>query len=186
MQTGSGDEVSEDESSDSAGSSPKMATDVPPPRLVPGATISGTGSPSTSTSTSGRRTGTVKPSSTATLEQSIAFMEMASMVGQGNPAGTGLSTNAMQPSLMDPPPGPSAAHSFRSPAVGRRRRRSSAEAEDLLVANALLRASGDVVDIGVGGTAEGLLRASRRRRIGHADSNERDLRMMEVEPGTPS
>jgi hypothetical protein len=112
-------------------------------------------------------------------------MEMASMAGQGNSAGTDVGTNAMQSSPMDAVSGRSPARAFRSPVVGRRRRRSSAEAGDLLVANALLRASGDVVDIGAGSTAEGLIRASRRRRIGHTDPNERDLRM-EVEPGTPS
>jgi hypothetical protein len=187
MQTGSADEISEDESSsDSAAeTSPKMATDVRPPRRIPSAAISG--SPST---TSGTRRGAVQPSSAATLEQNIAFMEMALMAGQGNAAGTnvstGAATNAMQSSPRDSAPGRSPAHAFRSPVVGRRRRRSSAEAEDVMVANALLRASGDVVDVGAGATVEGLIRGSRRRRIGHNDPNERDLRMMEVEPGTPS
>jgi hypothetical protein len=189
MQTGSSDEISEGESASgsAAGISPKMATDIRPPRRVPSAAILGTRSPSI---TNGTRKGAVGPSSTATLEQNIAFMEMASKVGQGNATGTNVSTgggmNTMQSSPRGAPPGRSPARTFRSPVVGRRRRRSSTEVEDVMVANALLRASGDVVDVESGATVEGLIRGSRRRRIGHTDPNERDLRMMEVEPGTPS
>ena len=203
MQTGSADETSDAESSDSEAEEPlKLATDIRLSRHIPSTAISGTASPSNKSREGGKGKGTAQPSSTATLEQNIAFMEMSTMTGRGgstilalttgpstsgaasastsiNAVGTGLQPT-MEGSIRSP------ARSFRSPIARRRRRRSSAEAEDMMVASALLRASGDVVVDIADPVVEGLIRSSRRRRLGHSDPDDHDVRMMEVEPRTPS
>lgn len=197
MQTDA-DESSDDHSSSDSDedTSPTMATDIRGPRSMPSGGISGAASPSANqiSGTGNPRRSAVQPSSAATLEQNVAFMEMTgrrtsaqssarTAANFSNNTNNSLATGATSSPVADVLQGRSP--SFRSPVVGRRRRRSSADAEDVMVASALLRANGDMVDSGAGGSVEGLLRGSRRRRIGHNDSNDRDLRM-EVEPGTPS
>lgn len=195
--TASMDHDAEDSSDDGASSSeidssPTMATDITrPSRRIPSGGVSATTLPAVN-STPGHgsmKRGATQPSSAATLEQNVAFMEMSGRRGPSTLRTSGIGSNNSPANGMSPATdalhAKSPAHPFRSPIVGRRRRRSSADAEDVLVANALLRASGEIIDTGPTASVEGLIRSSRRRRLGHPETNERDLRM-EVEPGTPS
>ncbi|CAG7854045.1 SubName: Full=Related to PHO80-cyclin {ECO:0000313/EMBL:CCA69568.1} [Serendipita indica DSM 11827] len=164
----------DDSSSDEEDSSPAMATDIR--RRIPSQTSSNSnGTPLGNGNTS--RIGHV-PSSSATLEQNVAFMELRSL---------GNRTMASSPSHSQPSGSrnspvnvPTATRSplttFRSPTVGRRRRRSSSRSEQPRVANALLD-----LQASDPGAVEGLLRGSRRRRLHLEDEDRR----MEVEPGTP-
>jgi hypothetical protein len=110
------------------------------------------------------------------------FMELRSQSGRAlaqtqSAPNIGISTG-------DPANVRSPVPTFRSPVVGRRRRRSSERDEDPRVANTFLgMGQSHSVDVSDPGAMEGLIRGSRRRRL-HMDGNDRDRRM-EVEPGTP-
>ncbi|PVG03078.1 cyclin-domain-containing protein [Serendipita vermifera] len=175
--TGAGPAAEMDESgssSDEEDPSPAMATDINhgSSRRVLSRGLSSTASPASGSGQSSQRHWTRPSSSTATLEQSVAFMEMRSMSrpssnsNRANPPPTSPSENSADSR--------SPLHSFRSPTVGRRRRRSSGGANS--VANAILG-----VDVADPGAIEGLVRGSSRRRL-HLEGNNR---RMEVEPGTP-
>ncbi|KAG8816053.1 hypothetical protein FRC18_001194 [Serendipita sp. 400] len=180
------DEGTESDSSDEDGSSQMVTSMRSPHRLLSRGT-SQNNSPALSTSSSKRAYRQTLPksgfagsatSSSATVEQSVAFSEMRSTSHhhrlsnsssplQGPSAMSGIST-------VSAPRSP--ATSFRSPVVGRRRRRSTTQMNAPSVASTLL--SVDAPDPAV---LEGLIRGSSRRRL-HMDGNDTRL---EVEPSTP-
>lgn len=177
---------SSDSSSDGEdGESPALATDILPSRRLQSRGLSRTASPAM-IGQNPRRT-PIQPSSNATVEQNVAFMEMRSQVGRSTLAPP---SNAVTAATVDPGTSKSPLSAFRSPVVGRRRRRSNEKEEDSRVASGFLpmdantrRLLGHTVDVNDPAAMEGLLRGSRRRRL-HMDGNDRDRRM-EVEPGTP-
>jgi hypothetical protein len=169
-----------DSSSDGeGGESSAMATDILPSRRFPSRGQSTTSSP-VAIGQNPRRA-PIQASSSATVEQNVAFMEMRSHAGRSLLA---PSTTGVDPSTSRRP-----LHTFRSPVVGRRRRRGSDDEDDdprvantnaFLAMNPALR---HPVDVGDSGAVEGLLRGNRRRRL-HLNGSDRDRRM-EIEPGTP-
>lgn len=178
---------SSDSSSDGEdGESPAMATDILPSRRLQSRGLSRTASPAM-IGQNLRRT-PIQPSSNATVEQNVAFMEMRSQAASRSTLAPPPSTGAT--AAVDPGISKSPLSAFRSPVVGRRRRRSTGKDEDPRVASGFLsmdpnttRLLGHTVDVSDPAAMEGLLRGSRRRRL-HMDGNNRDRRM-EVEPGTP-
>lgn len=157
--------MSEDESDSSSdedemlSSPPVMATDARPAKgRIPSRTASSAANSPSVGSSHGRR-GSYRPSSSATLEQNMAFAEMRSgrrltPSTSSNP-GTSVMNTARSPAL-------GYNQSVRSPIVGRRRRRSSNLEEA-----ASTPGPSPQIDIDI----EGILRGSRRRRL-HTEGDE--------------